>query len=49
MKDLHSKEYCCYKIHTLLMKRSACPPSIDNTPIWITPSPFVQENFDPPP
>ena len=23
MKDLLSKEHCCYKIHTLLMKSSA--------------------------
>ena len=30
MKDLPSKEHYPYKIHTLLTKSSAYPPSIDN-------------------
>ena len=44
MKDLLSKEHCCYKINTL-MKSSAYPPSIDNPPLWATPL-FLQENLD---
>ena len=35
MKELLSKEYYCYKIHTLLMKSSAYPhPSRYNSSIW---------------
>ena len=30
MKDFLSKEYHCYKIHTLLMKSTAYPSSIEN-------------------
>ena len=33
MNDLLSKEHYCYKIHTLLTKSTAYPPSIDNPPI----------------
>ena len=37
MKDLLSRERCCYKIHTTLMKSSASIiPSKDNHPTWIT-------------
>ena len=48
MKDLLSKEHYCLKIHTLLMKSSAPPPSIDNPPYMDDPPPFLQENLDPP-
>ena len=37
MKNLLSKEHNCYKIHTLLMKSSAYPLSMDNPPIWANP------------
>ena len=49
MKDLLSKEHCCYKIHTLLMKAVLTSFSTDNPPPYIgyTP-PFLQENLDPP-
>ena len=40
MKNLLSKEQYCYKIHTLLMKSSAYPPSVEN-------GPFLQENLNP--
>ena len=40
MKNLLSKEQYCYKIHALLMKSSAYPPSVDN-------GSFLQENLDP--
>ena len=42
-----TKEYYCYKIHTLVIESNAYPPSIDNTPKWTTPQ-FSQENFEPP-
>ena len=48
MKDLLSKEHCCYKIDTLLTKNSAYLPSMDNPPILIAPPSFLQENLDPP-
>ena len=56
--SLLSKQHCCYKIHTLLMKSSAQPPlptSIDNLPYMYyhphhppthPPIPFLQENLD---
>ena len=34
MKDLLSKEYYCYKIHTFLMKTSAYPHSVNNLPLY---------------
>ena len=38
MKDFWSKERCCYKINTIVVKSSAYPhPFIDNLPIWINP------------
>ena len=43
MKDLPSKEHYCYKINTL-MKSSACPPSIDNPPIWAKPLIFTRKS-----
>ena len=45
MEVLLSKEHYCFQIHIYtLMKSSAYPPSIIDNP-----SPFLQENLDPPP
>ena len=53
MKDLLSKERCCYKVHTFL-RSSAYPCSIDN-PFYVLPHPhphppppFLQGNLDAP-
>ena len=50
MKDLLSKECCCYKVHTFL-RSSAYPCSIDN-PFYVLPPlpppPFLQGNLDAP-
>ena len=46
MKGMLSKEHCCYKIRTLLIKSSAYPnPFIGNPPIWTT-NPFLQKNIN---
>ena len=42
MKDLLSKEHYCYKIHTVLMKSIAYPPSIDN-PLYGLPPNFYKK------
>ena len=42
MKDLLSKEYYCYKVHTSLTKSSAYPTSIDTHHF------FKKENLGPP-
>ena len=39
-----SKEQYCYKIDTLLTESSAS--SFHRQPLWITTSPFLQENHD---
>ena len=44
MKDLLSKEYYWYKIHALLTKSSAYPPSFYRHAAL---PPFLQENLDP--
>ena len=46
MKDLLSKEHCCYKIYTLIVRSAYPPPFYDRPPRWITPS-FLQENLEP--
>lgn len=45
MKDLLSKEHCCYKTH---VKSNAYlpPPSIDN-PLYMDYPPFLKENLEP--
>ena len=45
MKHLLSKEHYGEKIHTALMKSSA--PFYRQSPLWITPYTFAQENIDP--
>ena len=46
MKDLLSKDYYYYKIHTIVMKSSVYPaPSID-TPYMDYPTQFLKENVE---
>ena len=47
MKDLLGKEPYCYKIHILLMKSSAYPTSIENSPISSTASYFYKKIYIP--
>ena len=48
-KNLQSKYHYDSKIHTLLMKKvNNHPFSLDNPPIKITPTTFLQENLDHP-
>ena len=44
MKDLLSKEYYCYKIHTLLMKSSAYLLFYSYPRIWATSPHFYKKN-----
>ena len=48
MKDLLGKEPYCYKIHILLMKSTAYPTSIENSPYMVYGILFLQENLYPP-
>ena len=48
MKHLLSKNYYCYKIHTIPMRsRAYSTPYIDTSPIWITPPNFYKKIFLP--